>query len=499
MSDYQNKSPMKKYILPIILLMSFFCTYASAQSDTGDVAPADIYRHVDIAPVFPGSVEEGLPIYVAKNFHYPTAAWRTAFVPAVPVSFVIRADGTTSNVKILRDVHPLLAKEIERLILNMPRWYPAYLNNKPANTEFRYTLQLVDPYLNLPYHVVPLIDKTRKYNDFSRKYNTGMKERELKEAMDEIEQITSVTPLHAPTTIAMTRLWLTDKNYHQATILAKTALKEYGSLNLYKHDKKNSGHDYPRPGYNGKNEIALALQRALACDEAGLKGMAHSAYTDLISLLDEKIRTKDIAVPLVGTSEEYHIEELIKRLTYRQMKELTSDEEQMRQMTYDDWKPLRYAVKYDDVNKAMDYLIAKGMIMSAKVLGTHSKIKELRREIAMGRLNKSDTLHLYELKAMAIGLRDGRQAETDYLKEIASVGSNRLQQLAGRLTEAVNQLPKGDSERRKAVHSIACMAPLNDASLSRKENKDAASEFYSYRETMCDTYPLDWLFSDTGY
>ena len=122
MSDYQNKSTMKKYILPIILLMSFFCTYASAQSDTGDVEPADISRHVDIAPVFPGSVEEGLPMYVAKNFHYPIAAWRTAFVPAVPVSFVIRADGTTSNVKILRDVHPLLAKEIERLILNMPRW-----------------------------------------------------------------------------------------------------------------------------------------------------------------------------------------------------------------------------------------------------------------------------------------------------------------------------------------------------------------------------------------
>lgn len=490
---------MKKHILSILTLMSFFCTYASAQSDTDDVAPADIYSHVDIAPVFPGSVDEALPEYVAKNFHYPTAAWRTAFVPSVPVSFVIRADGTTSNVKILQDVHPLLAKEIERLILNMPRWYPAYLNNKPANTEFRYTLQLIDPYLNLPYHIVPLIDKMREYSDFTQKYSSGMKESKLREAIDEMEQITSITPLHAPSTLVMTRLWLTDKNYHQATILAKTALTEYGKLNLYKHDDRKTEHDYARPGYNGKNEIALALQKALAFDEAGLPGMARSAYTGLIDLLDEKIRTKDIAVPLIGTNKEYQIEELIKRLTYRQLKELTEDEEQVRRLSYDDWKPLRNSVRYDDVNKAMDYLIAKGVIISARVLGTHSKIKELRREIAMGRLNKSDTLNLYALKAMAIGLRDGRQAQTDYLTKLSAGGSSQLQRMAGKIMTDMARLPESEAERRKTVHSIACMAPLKDPSLSSKENKRAASEFYNHRDTMRGIYPLDWLFSDTGY
>ena len=90
---------------------------------------------------------------------------------------------------------------------------------------------------------MPLIDKMRKYSDFTLKYSSGMKESKLREAIDEMEQITSITPLHAPSTLVMTRLWLTDKNYHQATLLAKTALTEYGKLNLYKHDHRKSEHD----------------------------------------------------------------------------------------------------------------------------------------------------------------------------------------------------------------------------------------------------------------
>ena len=171
----------------------------------------------------------------------------------------------------------------------------------------------------------------------------------------------------------------------------------------------------------------------------------------------------------------------------------------MRRLSYDDWKPLRNSVRYDDVNKAMDYLIAKGVIISARVLGTHSKIKELRREIAMGRLNKSDTLNLYALKAMAIGLRDGRQAQTDYLTKLSAGGSSQLQRMAGKIMTDMARLPESEAERRKTVHSIACMAPLKDPSLSSKENKRAASEFYNHRDTMRGIYPLDWLFSDTGY
>lgn len=490
---------MKKYILPLLMLMSFFRTAASAHNPTDTIAPGDIYRHVDIAPVFPGSVDEGLPMYVAENFRYPAAAWRTDFEPEVPVSFVIRADGTTSDVKIMKDVHPLLAREIERLILNMPRWYPAYLNNRPVNTEFRYTLLLFDPYLNLPYHVAPLIEKTRKYSDFGKRYSSGMKAATLREAIKDIGQITVLTPLHAASTIAMTRLWLSDKNYHQATILAKTALKEYGKLNLYRHDGKKTGHDYPRPGYNGKNEIALALQKALAFDEAGLPRMARAAYDVLTDLLDEKIRTKDIAVPLIGTDRQYQTEQLIKRLTLRQMDELLSDGEQMRQLSTEDRKVLRNAVDYTDVNKAMDYLIAKNVIISARVLGTHSKIKELRREIVMGRPDMADTLNLYALKAMAIGLRDGRRAETGYLEKTAAGASSQLRRMAERMMKALAEMPEGEEQRRKAVHSMACMAPLKDPSLSGKENRRAAAEFYEYRDRMRDTYPLDWLFSDTGY
>ena len=78
------------------------------------------------------------------------------------------------------------------------------------------------------------------------------------------------------------------------------------------------------------------MQKALAFDEAGLPRMARAAYDGLTDLLDEKIRTKDIAVPLIGTDRQYQTEQLIKRLTLRQMDELLSDGEQMRQLSTED-------------------------------------------------------------------------------------------------------------------------------------------------------------------
>ena len=82
----------------------------------------------------------------------------------------------------------------------------------------------------------------------------------------------------------------------------------------------------------------------------------------------------------------------------------------------------------------------------------------------MGRPDMADTLNLYALKAMAIGLRDGRRAETGYLEKTAAGASSQLRRMAERMMKALAEMPEGEEQRRKAVHSMACMAPLKDPS-----------------------------------
>lgn len=76
-------------------------------------------------PAFPGG-ETALRKYIAENIQYPQVSGCVNIEGTVYVSFVVDTDGNTTNVKILRGLHPLFDAEAVRVIKSIPqKWKPA--------------------------------------------------------------------------------------------------------------------------------------------------------------------------------------------------------------------------------------------------------------------------------------------------------------------------------------------------------------------------------------
>ena len=75
-------------------------------------------------PGFRGGVT-ALREWIDENMHYPDELADTCLQGRVIVTFIINEDGTLSNAKVIKSVHPLLDAEALRLVSIMPRWYPA--------------------------------------------------------------------------------------------------------------------------------------------------------------------------------------------------------------------------------------------------------------------------------------------------------------------------------------------------------------------------------------
>lgn len=94
----------------------------------------------EIYPEFPGGDRKRLE-YLVNTVEYPKAAREAGIQGIVYVTFVVEKDGTISDVKILRGVHPLLDEETLRVIRGMPHWKPGLLDGKPVKVQFNMPLK----------------------------------------------------------------------------------------------------------------------------------------------------------------------------------------------------------------------------------------------------------------------------------------------------------------------------------------------------------------------
>ncbi|MBL7983172.1 MAG: energy transducer TonB [Flavobacteriales bacterium] len=96
--------------------------------DTVTWAPDSIRRLVDFQPVFPGG-DEALRTYLDTNLIYPELALEISSEGRVRVAFVVWPDGHLTDVHVPKgEPHPELHQEALRLVRNMPKWVPAYVN-----------------------------------------------------------------------------------------------------------------------------------------------------------------------------------------------------------------------------------------------------------------------------------------------------------------------------------------------------------------------------------
>ena len=67
---------------------------------------------------------------------YPTISAENGVQGRVTVNFVVNADGSIVDVKVLRGVDPYLDKEAVRVVSKMPKWKPGEQRGTPVDARF---------------------------------------------------------------------------------------------------------------------------------------------------------------------------------------------------------------------------------------------------------------------------------------------------------------------------------------------------------------------------
>ena len=92
----------------------------------------DIVEH---HPSFPGG-QQALLDFLRQNVNYPEQAKKDSIEGRVVVGFVIDTDGSITDPKIVRSVHPLLDAEALRVVKLMPKWEPGSENGTPVKVKY---------------------------------------------------------------------------------------------------------------------------------------------------------------------------------------------------------------------------------------------------------------------------------------------------------------------------------------------------------------------------
>ena len=103
--------------------------------EVGGIEEIEEFPELDEYPEFPGGME-ALHKYMADNIQYPQEAQDNHISGRVYVTFVVKEDGSVSNVKVVRDIGGGCGREAARVVRSMPKWHPAKKNGEPVRAVF---------------------------------------------------------------------------------------------------------------------------------------------------------------------------------------------------------------------------------------------------------------------------------------------------------------------------------------------------------------------------
>ncbi|MBE6296119.1 MAG: TonB family protein [Bacteroidales bacterium] len=100
-----------------------------------------VYQVCENAPAFPGGTY-AMYKYLADNIKYPADAKAAGKEGRVIVQFVVRKDGSVSDVSVVRSVGNVsLDNEAVRVVSSMPKWSPGTQGGKPVNVQYTLPVQ----------------------------------------------------------------------------------------------------------------------------------------------------------------------------------------------------------------------------------------------------------------------------------------------------------------------------------------------------------------------
>ena len=104
-----------------------------------------VYLACENAPTFPGGTH-AMYKYLAGNIKYPDEAKAAGKQGRVIVQFVVRKDGSISDVSVAKSAgNALLDNEAVRVVSSMPKWNPGTQGSKPVNVQYTIPVQFKLP------------------------------------------------------------------------------------------------------------------------------------------------------------------------------------------------------------------------------------------------------------------------------------------------------------------------------------------------------------------
>jgi protein TonB len=104
----------------------------------GGSTEGEAFFLVEIMPTFRGGGLDKFREWVNKRTNYPQAAIDGKIKGTVFLTFVVEKDGTVSNVKVLKGVHPMLDNEAIKAISESPKWTPGLQRGLPVRVSDTY-------------------------------------------------------------------------------------------------------------------------------------------------------------------------------------------------------------------------------------------------------------------------------------------------------------------------------------------------------------------------
>ncbi len=104
-----------------------------------------VYQVCENPPAFPGGTH-AMYKYLADNIKYPDEAKAAGKQGRVMVQFVVRKDGSISDVSVAKSAgNASLDKEAVRAVSSMPKWNPGTQGGKPVNVQYTIPVQFKLP------------------------------------------------------------------------------------------------------------------------------------------------------------------------------------------------------------------------------------------------------------------------------------------------------------------------------------------------------------------
>jgi len=321
-----------------------------------------------------------------------------------------------------------------------------------------------------------------------RAYKKGISKSELDKAIAQMSLAhDSVARNKRDVAIALCRMLVSAGRFNEALTLIEDKIereREWYSDNVAERD------DWAMMSYDAGAEIEKWIMRALVYDISENLEDARKAYDDAITFIEKKIEKADVK----KKSDDSHFHNQTRQY-YDIMQVLANNGNitngtKLNQDERNRLKRERNLVAKTDMIR--DF-VKQNKIDDATVVQDLKRLDKLREDMLFGSSNADDTLKLYGIKSLLVGLRDGRDAELAYLRSMEgnSATGTQLKRYMKKIEKRLmdNDMPLHET----VVRILAGYAPVFADDTPEAEKKTVWQTLDTARRRLEKTYPLQWM------